>query len=411
MPSHKAVRRDPGSVRIEDLWKKKDGTPSARHGTGKRWRVRWVDYDGSQKATHFTRKKDAEKFQERTVTNLVRGDYIDRNESRTTVGAMYSAWLPSQVHLKEKTRYNIQSKWNVHLQPKWANREVGSIRRPDISTWVAASVEAGVGAATIEQAVGILKRVLDYAVDAGKLSSNPAIDVKVPRAKKRAHTYLTIDQVDKLASEVGEHETLIRVLAFCGLRWGEASALRVKDIDLARRRISVHTTDSDVGGHIQDSTPKSHKIRSVPFPETLLPYLRERTIGKKPTDRLFATERGTAINPSNFRDRVYNPAIERLKESGEFPQLRIHDLRHTCASLAVASGANVKAVQRMLGHASASLTLDTYADLFDTDLDLVAGRMDHLINRERLRCVLSVYQEIFKATPLIRKVALTCLFS
>ena len=409
MPSPK--RREPGRTGVEDLWKKQDKTPSARYGKGKRWRVRWVDYDGAQKSKSFDRKVDAEKFENQIISELVRGDYIDRNESRTTVGAMYSAWLPSQVHLKEKTRYNIQSKWNVHLQPKWANREVGSIRRPDISTWVAASVEAGVGAATIEQAIGILKRVLDYAVDAGKLSSNPAIDVKVPRAKKRAHTYLTIDQVDKLASEVGEHETLIRVLAFCGLRWGEASALRVKDIDLARRRISVHTTDSDVGGRIQDSTPKSHKIRSVPFPETLLPYLRERTIGKKPTDRLFATERGTAINPSNFRDRVYSPAIERLKESGEFPRLRIHDLRHTCASLAVASGANVKAVQRMLGHASASLTLDTYADLFDTDLDLVAGRMDHLINRERLRCVLSVYQEIFKATPLIRKVALTCLFS
>ena len=410
MPSHKAVRRDPGSVRIEDLWKKKDGTPSARHGTGKRWRVRWVDYDGSQKATHFTRKKDAEKFQERTVTNLVRGDYIDRSESRTTVGAMYVDWLPSQVHLKPKTRYNIESKWKVHLQPKWANREVGSIRKPDISTWVAASVEAGVGAATIEQAVGILKRVLDYAVDAGKLSSNPAIDVKVPRAKKRAHTYLTVDQVDKLASEVGEHETLIRVLAFCGLRWGEASALRVKDVDLVRRRLNVHTTDSDVGGRIQDSTPKSHKIRSVPVPDTLIPYLRDKTKDKKATARLFATERGTAINSSNFRDRVYNPAIARLREGGEFPQLRIHDLRHTCASLAVASGANVKAVQRMLGHASASLTLDTYADLFDTDLDLVAGRMDGLIYRERLRCVLSVYWQIVTATPLIRKVAITCLF-
>ena len=59
-----------------------------------------------------------------------------------------------------------------------------------------------------------------------------------------------------------------------------------------------------------------------------------------------------------------------------FPRISPHDLRHTAASLAISTGANVKAVQRMLGHASAALTLDTYADLFDEDLDVVAQRLN-----------------------------------
>lgn len=404
-------RREPGNVHIHDYWKKKDGSPSAKAGSGKRWYVRWNDLENKQKYKAFSLRKDAEKFKTQVISDLLRGDYIDRKDSQTTVGAMYNQWLPTQVQLKPKTTYNIESKWRVHLEPKWGNRELGSIRRPDISAWVAECVDEGVGPATIDQAVGILKRILDYAVDAGKLNANPAIGVKVPRVTKRAHVYLSIDQVDLLVSKMGHYETLVRVLAFCGLRWGEAVALRVKDVDLMRRRFNVHTTDSTVGGRRQDSTPKTNKIRSVPFPAILISDL-EKLIGNlKPTDRIFTTENGSPVNGDNFRNRVYNPAIDQLQDEGDFPRLTIHDLRHTCASLAVSSGANVKAVQRMLGHASAAMTLDTYSDLFDSDLDVVSAKMDELILLERLRCVVGVWWKLVKATPLFWKVALTLPFT
>ena len=87
--------------------------------------------------------------------------------------------------------------------------------------------------------------------------------------------------------------------------------------------------------------------------------------------------RGGVLRNSNWRARVFAPAVAKCQKADEsFPSITPHDLRHTAASVAVSAGANVKAVQRMLGHAKATMTLDTYADLFDTDLDDVADRLD-----------------------------------
>jgi integrase len=95
---------------------------------------------------------------------------------------------------------------------------------------------------------------------------------------------------------------------------------------------------------------------------------------------VFADMRGGVLRNSNWRARVFAPAIAKCRKADEsFPSITPHDLRHTAASLAVSADANVKAVQRMLGHAKASMTLDVYADLFDEDLDDVADRLDTAI--------------------------------
>ncbi|WP_434332838.1 tyrosine-type recombinase/integrase [Microbacterium sp. CGR1] len=130
-------------------------------------------------------------------------------------------------------------------------------------------------------------------------------------------------------------------------------------------------------GTLVRGTPKTHERRSVPFPAFLEPPLRARAAGKQPQEPLFVSSRGLEMRNGNFRKRVFLPALKRLQErDARFPTVTVHDLRHTAASLAISAGANVKAVQRMLGHASAAMTLDVYADLFDDDLDHVAGRLD-----------------------------------
>jgi integrase len=96
--------------------------------------------------------------------------------------------------------------------------------------------------------------------------------------------------------------------------------------------------------------------------------------GKSPDDLVFTTWRGKPLRNENFRRAVFNKAAADAGLEGLTP----HELRHTAASLAVSAGANVKAVQRMLGHASAAMTLDVYSGLFDDDLDGVAERMDSL---------------------------------
>jgi integrase len=94
--------------------------------------------------------------------------------------------------------------------------------------------------------------------------------------------------------------------------------------------------------------------------------------GKDPSALVFTSPTGAPLRNRNARRGWFDAAAEQAGAAGLTP----HELRHTAASLAVSAGANVKAVQRMLGHASAALTLDRYADLFDDDLDGVAERLD-----------------------------------
>jgi integrase len=172
---------------------------------------------------------------------------------------------------------------------------------------------------------------------------------------------------------------VVRLLAYTGLRWGEMAALRVQDFDMLRRRVNVSRSVTESGGLVW-STPKTWERRSVPFPASLAHELAALMVGKGREDLVFSDLRGGVLRNSNWRAGVFEPAVEACQKSDDtFPTITPHDLRHTAASLAISAGANVKAVQRMLGHAMASMTLDTYADLFDEDLDDVADRMDAAI--------------------------------
>jgi integrase len=175
--------------------------------------------------------------------------------------------------------------------------------------------------------------------------------------------------------EIGQqYRALVLLLAFCGLRWGEAAGLKVGRVDLLRRRLTVAETLSEVGGHLVWGTPKNHAARSVPIPNFLVDLLAEMVHDATPADLVFTTWRGRPLRNLNFRRDVFDPAAEDAGLVGLTP----HELRHTAASLAVSAGANVKAVQRMLGHASAAMTLDVYAGLFDDDLDGVAERLNQV---------------------------------
>jgi integrase len=102
-----------------------------------------------------------------------------------------------------------------------------------------------------------------------------------------------------------------------------------------------------------------------------------RTEGKKSDDLVFPSPKGDVLRNGNFRRRRFDAAVETLEaKHPELPKITPHSLRHTAASLAISAGATVLAVQRMLGHASAAMTLDVYSDLFDDDLDAVADALD-----------------------------------
>ena len=129
---------------------------------------------------------------------------------------------------------------------------------------------------------------------------------------------------------------------------------------------------AEVNGRMILGPTKTHSRRLVPVPRFLCEDLTALLTGKGPDDLVFTSRHGGPLRSQNFRRRVWLRAIQ---ETG-LDRLCPHDLRHTAASLAVSSGGNVKAVQRMHGHKSAAMTLDVYANLFSDDLDRLADRLD-----------------------------------
>ncbi len=336
------------------------------------WLARWRDPAGEQHKKSCARKLDAERWLNGVEHDKQTGRYVDSARSRITVGAWAHQWLATQVQLKPSTRTRYEGLVRKQVLPRWEKVPLAKVGHADVAAWVADLGAGGLAAATVRQAHRVLSLMLALAVRDGRLPRNPAEGVPLPRAARGEPRFLTRSQVAALAGEAGEYGIVVDVLALVGLRYGEIAALRVGRVDLLRRRLTVAESVTEVGGRPVWGTPKTHQRRTVPIPLALVDRLAEQVTGKEPDALVFTAPKGGPLLLQSFRRRCFDPAVTRAGLDGLTP----HDLRHTAASLAVASGANVKAVQRMLGHASAAMTLDIYAGLFDDDLESLAQRMD-----------------------------------
>jgi integrase len=359
--------------------------------SGKRYRVRYRKPDHSQTDKRgFRTKREAEDFLATVEVAKMRGEWVDPTRSRITVSEWAEVWYAAQVQLKPTTLSGYRHGLDKHVLPKWGNVRLVDVGHADVQNWVN-KLSLKLAAGTTRQTYLVLAGVLKYAVRDGRLVKSPCDDINLPRVVHKSRGYLTHDQVARIASECGAHADVIFFLAYTGLRWGEMAGLKVKRLDMLRRRANVVEAVSEPRGTIVWGTPKGHASRSVPFPAFMVEALAKRCEGKSGDDLVFPTPEGNVMRGGNFRKRTFGPALERIRGGRvvvddpalsvradlSFPKITPHDLRHTAASLAVSAGANVKSVQRMLGHASAAMTLDVYADLFDDDLDAVATAMNH----------------------------------
>jgi integrase len=341
-----------------------------------RWVARWND--GRRRAKVFDRKVDAQRWLDQTRTSLAAGSYVDPARGKMRMNLWCDKWLKTQSHLKPSAyaRYEgIVEKW---IKPRWGPTPLVKVQHEDVAAWISS---IRLSPASVQYIHRVFSLIMELAVRSGRISRNPAHGVRLPKQGKAEKRFLTSEEVFRLAAaaaeypipEVGwQYRALVLVLAFCGLRWGEVAGLKVKRLDLLRRRLTVAETLSEVNGHLVWGTPKNHQARSVPIPSFLADQLAEVIAGKSAADCVFTTWHGKPLRNLNFRRDVFDKAAEDAGLAGLTP----HELRHTAASLAVSANANVKAVQKMLGHASAAMTLDVYSGLFEDDLDGVAQRLD-----------------------------------
>src|SRR5512132_2114240 len=355
---------------IEDL-------KSKRQGQGRlRWRVRYRDPAGRERAKSFARKRDAERFLQHAEADKLRGHWVDPRQGRTTVGELAERWYATTVTLKPKTREDYRSLLNNHVLPTFGDRAVASLDTLAVRGWLAGLVSGGLSSSRAKHAYYVLYAVLEAAIQAGALVRNPAAGVRAPRSHSREMHFLSAAEVERLAEAiVPPYGVLVRLAAYTGLRAGEIAALRVKRLDLLRGTVRVVEAASEVSGRLITGPTKTHAERTVRLPRFLRDELAAY-LASRPRDRdafVFAAPKGGPLRHNNFYQRLFCPALAR---AGLPDQVRFHDLRHTCASLLIAQGAHPKAIQAHLGHSSIQVTMDRYGHLFPDALEHLADRLD-----------------------------------
>ncbi|MDH3539409.1 MAG: site-specific integrase [Acidimicrobiia bacterium] len=345
----------------------------------KPWRVRYRDPSGRERSRSFLRKVDADRFMATVQADLIRGDWTDPRLSQIAVEEWAERWLRTKAHLKPKTLAGYRSNLHAHVLPAFGRYQLRHVDRMAVEEWVADLQASGLGPSGIRQARQVLNSMLTLAVDAGYLPSNPVEPVRTPRQPEPQMLFLDAEQVERLANTIQEpYGPLVYLLAYGGLRWGEAAALRRGRCDLRRSQIEIREAVSEAGGQLHYGPTKNHRSRIVGIPGFLRNLLEDhltRYVLDDPEALVFTSPQGAPLRNSNFRRQVWYSAVE---QAGLPQGLRVHDLRHTCASLLIGAGANPKAVQVHLGHSSISVTMDRYTHLFPSDIEALVGRLEDI---------------------------------
>lgn len=272
---------------------------------------------------------------------------------------------------------SIDSTWRTHVKEKWGNRKVGDVKHSEIQLWIS-ELATKRSATIVYRAFGILKAVFELAESDDRITRKPTDRITLPPKIRVERPILTARQVIDVANASGDnYRALILTLGFCGLRWGEATGLLVQDLDFKRKRIHVRRSATKVGSQVIVGPVKNKEERYVPMFRIVEQALRLKIQGKRPTDLVFTDPDGAYCRQQSISPRNTSWYSTALKKAGA-PLVRIHDLRHTAASIAIASSASPKGVQRMLGHSSATMTLDVYTSLTEHETDRIRENVDKL---------------------------------
>lgn len=361
-------------------WAEAKKAGSKRNPPG-RWRVRWYGPDSKSKAKTFAKLPQAEAEKDAITARLEKGSYRDPKSGKAPVRVVAEEWFTSKRKIGRTTRRDYRDLLDNYVIPKWGDWQIAGVQWEDVNAWLTElQTKPGksgrtLGPARIIKAYRVLSMVMKHAVFSKRVSTNPCHDHELPRPDDEdEHVYLTFGQLEALAEAAGPYRLLVLTLGYCGIRWAEASAVKVARLQVPQRRIRITHNYTDVSGVLALGPVKNHEKRSVPLPRSFADELGTLASGRLQTDLLFTAPEGGPLRYANFRSRVFDPAVKEagLGGMGVTP----HKLRHTAASLAIAAGADVKVVQTMLGHKDAAMTLNVYGHLFPDRLDEVADALD-----------------------------------
>ncbi len=354
---------------------------SIRKRTGKRgpsYEVRYRDPDNRQRTRSFKTKADGRSFAKTIEADVLRGDWRDPQGAKTTFLEQAERYMATLTHLKPKTIADYQGLLRSRILPAFGNRRLGKIRPSDVKAWVSAMDAEGVSPSRQRNAHNLFAAIIRSAVYDDLIKDTPSKGIKIAKQPDLDPTIFTPEQVHAVADAAGPpNSVLTLLLAYSGVRWGEAAALRRQDVDFLRRRLHVRRSVADVNGKLIFGTTKTHQNRYVALPPFLVDALElhlDEFVPASPDALIFCDRKGGPLRLQNWRRRVWEPALV----DARLPRVGVHALRHTCASMMIDAGASIIEVQRHLGHKNASTTLNVYAHLMPGAEDSAAVRLQEI---------------------------------
>jgi integrase len=309
------------------------------------------------------------------------------------LGEYLECWLTDSVRdsVRDVTYRGYDRQVRNHITPMLGSIKLRALTPTHVRGLYRNKTDAGFSPRTVQYVHVTLHKALKQAVNDGLVPRNVTEAVKPPQLRREEIKPLTSKQAKMFLKAVrGDQLEALYVLAItAGLRQGELLGLRWEDLDIERGTLQIcRTLSGSKQGNPIFSVPKTAKgKRSVKLTEKALEALkRHREVQLKEMQCLaglwqehglvFTTQKGTPINRQNLVTRSFKPFLDRAG----LPKIRFHDLRHTCATLMLCGGIHPKVVQELLGHASVTVTLDTYSHVLATMQGEAAGKMDSILS-------------------------------
>lgn len=357
-----------------------DGTP-----TRFSWQARYRDPRNPRRRHErtFAKKRDAELWLRQQSAALITGTHVDPGKASKKFGELVQAWKDTRyAAFQPRTRDRYDQVLRHHLEPHFGAMRVADIDREAVRRYfgrLAERVAAGeMPGGTAHKIHTTLSSIMSEAVELGLTPANPCTRVRgLPSSKsKRKPTFLTREEIERLIAATDErYRLLVRFASLTGLRQSEVLALRRRHVNVLHGRVRVEEAIKEWHNCVPAfGETKSGRGRTVGLEPELRALLTDHLASLAGDDHalIFTNERGGPIHSVSWMRRIFRPAVKKA-----LPGLHVtfHDLRHCCASMLIASGANALEVKDWMGHASIQTTYDVYGHLLPTNVDDLASRL------------------------------------
>jgi integrase len=313
------------------------------------------------------------------------GDRIDVPSNAPLFAAYAEKTINARQRADERTKDDYKRLLINHVNPMIGNVPVDRIDRFQVSAISDRMTAAGRSPKTVSNVHALLSSILSDAVTDRIIDRNPAVGAmpQLPDSKTEEMVFLSPVEFAVLLEQIQgwREKALVQMLAGTGLRWSEATALQVHDLDLdVRQAVDVRRAWKRRGSTFILGSPKTNRSRrSLGLSHELVMALAPLTAGRDPGEFLFTTTQGHVVRHNNFFNRVWKPAVIDARHAGLSKAPRIHDLRHTHASWLIAEKVSLPAIQRRLGHESITTTIDRYGHLAPEHVDEINAAIDRAL--------------------------------